>query len=120
MMADARGFAADLFAPLGEWGRDAACRDAEPTLFDTVPRTESADDTVRRLRLATSVCAGCPVRAQCEAEARDNDLTGVWGGVLFGGYQGAPELNLVGHAHDSEWWYELRRRRREAKRVGAA
>jgi hypothetical protein len=56
----------------------AACRTADPALFFPDPgdtRTEAQ---------ALTVCAGCPVRAPCYAQAVENgERWGIWGGVNF-------------------------------------
>jgi WhiB family transcriptional regulator, redox-sensing transcriptional regulator len=51
-----------LTVPLREdWRDQAACRDADPRLFDYDPETD-AEDTAD---VAKRVCAGCPVRHDC-------------------------------------------------------
>jgi len=58
------------------WRQQAVCRGLDPDMF--VPGTES-DDTVGD---AVAVCAGCPVRLDCLAEAlADPRIVGVWGGT---------------------------------------
>jgi WhiB family redox-sensing transcriptional regulator len=56
------------------WARLAACRSIDPeTLFATSAAAQHR---------AKSVCFGCPVRAECLADALDNGITfGVWGGM---------------------------------------
>lgn len=116
------GFAGDLFAPLGEWTKRAACKSSDPALFDVLGENESADDAVRRLRTATPLCADCPVRALCAAEAAENDHSGVWGGVWLRGYQGARPVDLVAKWGDTDFWWRFRRELRQniARRVGGA
>lgn len=57
----------------GNWRSHGACRDADPDgLF-----VRGAEQ-----RRAKIVCAPCPVRAQCLAEALDRRIEfGVWGGM---------------------------------------
>jgi WhiB family redox-sensing transcriptional regulator len=55
-----------------DWTMSAKCRGMEDGLFP-----EAADQ--KRARL---ICAGCPVRYECLAEALDNKIEwGVWGGM---------------------------------------
>jgi WhiB family redox-sensing transcriptional regulator len=56
-----------------DWASRAACRQAQPdALF-----VRGAEQNK-----AKQVCAGCPVRAECLAEALDNQIEwGVWGGM---------------------------------------
>jgi hypothetical protein len=56
----------------------AACRTADPSLFFPDP-----GDT-RTQAQAAAICAGCPVRAPCYAQAMQNgERWGIWGGVNF-------------------------------------
>lgn len=56
-----------------DWTASAACRNAQPDeLF-----VKGAEQNKAKL-----VCAGCPVRTECLAEALDNQIEwGVWGGM---------------------------------------
>jgi WhiB family redox-sensing transcriptional regulator len=56
-----------------DWATSAACRQGHPDeLF-----VRGAEQNKAKL-----VCAGCPVRAECLAEALDNQIEwGVWGGM---------------------------------------
>lgn len=55
-----------------DWTLQAKCRGMQDALF--VDASEQ--------KRARSVCAGCPVRSQCLAEALDNRIEwGVWGGM---------------------------------------
>jgi WhiB family redox-sensing transcriptional regulator len=56
-----------------DWTRTAACRQSAPDqLF-----VKGAEQNK-----AKQVCAGCPVRLECLAEALDNQIEwGVWGGM---------------------------------------
>ncbi len=56
-----------------EWSRSAACRDAEPDLLFVQGAAQN------RVKV---ICAGCPVRTECLADALDNQIEfGVWGGM---------------------------------------
>jgi hypothetical protein len=58
----------------GRWHQDAACRGTDVELF------YSEDESDERRALA--VCAGCPVREPCLAQAMaDREPFGVWGGT---------------------------------------
>lgn len=55
-----------------DWALQAKCRGMEDALF--VDASEQ--------KRARTVCAGCPVRSECLAEALDNRIEwGVWGGM---------------------------------------
>ena len=55
-----------------DWTMRAKCRGMEDALFP-----DASDQ--KRARL---LCAGCPVRSECLAEALDNRIEwGVWGGM---------------------------------------
>jgi WhiB family transcriptional regulator, redox-sensing transcriptional regulator len=56
-----------------EWAAQAACNKADP---DELFVTGAAQNR------AKAVCMGCPVRAECLADALDNRVEfGVWGGM---------------------------------------
>jgi WhiB family redox-sensing transcriptional regulator len=58
------------------WRDGAVCAQTDPELF--FPRAGDAAANAR----AKSVCAGCPVRAEClEAALADPSLEGIWGGT---------------------------------------
>ena len=58
---------------VGHWSDSAACRGARP---DELFVRGSAQNRVKQ------VCARCPVRTECLAEALDNCIEwGVWGGM---------------------------------------
>ncbi|GAB2870839.1 transcriptional regulator WblA [Myroides odoratimimus subsp. xuanwuensis] len=63
----------DRFMWVEDWTTAAACRKAQPDqLF-----VRGAEQNK-----AKQVCAGCPVRSECLAEALDNQIEwGVWGGM---------------------------------------
>lgn len=55
-----------------DWTLNAKCRGLEDALFP-----EASEQ-----KRARGVCAGCPVRSECLAEALDNRIEwGVWGGM---------------------------------------
>ena len=61
------------------WRLDAACADADPTLFFPVGATGAAVEQIER---AKEVCAGCPVAQECLIFAvTTNQEYGVWGGL---------------------------------------
>lgn len=76
-----------VFAPLGPWAQQAACatREVDPTLFDAPSDDDGLTRPERTMRqqAAAAVCARCPVRAECLADADENGLTGVRGGFLI-------------------------------------
>ena len=54
------------------WFEQARCRGADDELFPEG----------KQQKRATAICVGCPVRAECLAEALDNRIEwGVWGGM---------------------------------------
>lgn len=62
------------FVPMGEWVKQAACRDMNPEVF--FPERGSQAD------LAKAVCARCPVSDHCLDHAlRANERRGIWGGT---------------------------------------
>ena len=56
-----------------DWHARAACRDHGPDLFF------AGDDASNRQ--AKEICAGCPVRRQCEAAVPRTGSPGIWGGL---------------------------------------
>jgi WhiB family redox-sensing transcriptional regulator len=62
-----------------DWGKDAACLDADPDLFFPIGTTGPA---LRQIEEAKRICRICPEQIQCLAWALDNGVTdGVWGGT---------------------------------------
>ena len=61
------------------WRDRAASRDSDPELF--FPAAESGRARHAQVAAATAVCAGCPVRAACLAEALARIPYGVAGGL---------------------------------------
>jgi len=65
---------------LWEWQRLGACRGRDSAQFFH-PDGERGSSRNRRESEAKSVCAGCPVRAECAAHALSvREPYGVWGG----------------------------------------
>jgi WhiB family redox-sensing transcriptional regulator len=63
-----------------DWRASAACRGEDPELF--FPIGTSGPAALRQAREATTVCAGCPVKAQCLSWAlKTKQDTGIWGGL---------------------------------------
>lgn len=59
-----------------DWRHRGSCRDVDPELFFPAPKDR------RALAAARSVCATCPVIAECLKWALDNgQIDGVWGGL---------------------------------------
>lgn len=66
------------------WRADAACGPAEasPELFEERLFTKRLPEDL--VETAYKFCLGCPVLAECWAEADENpDFTGLWGGVYL-------------------------------------
>src|SRR5579875_651286 len=77
-----------------EWQETGACRTADPSLF-FAPEQESPTRRDRRERAAKSICADCPVMAQCRSYAlATSEPYGVWGGLTE--RERARMLNLRG------------------------
>lgn len=56
-----------------EWAARALCRDEQPDVLFVKGAQQNR---------AKKLCSGCPVRAECLAEALDNQIEwGVWGGM---------------------------------------
>lgn len=65
-----------------DWRHRAACRDEDPELF--FPVSEMGPGA-RQVAQAKAVCARCPVRAECLANALDTGLDyGIFGGATEG------------------------------------
>jgi WhiB family redox-sensing transcriptional regulator len=61
------------------WREQAACLTRDPEMFFPVGNTGSA---LRQINRAKSVCAKCPVTAECLRWALDASVDhGVWGGL---------------------------------------
>ncbi len=61
------------------WRDRAACRDVDPERF--FPTAEDGPDRHAQVTAAKAVCARCPVRAECLAEALARIPYGVAGGL---------------------------------------
>ena len=87
-----------------DWHEDAACSGMDETLF--FPPTETGPLGTARVEQAKQVCAGCPVRAACLAEAMTREPASARYGV-FGGLsateRGRLYVQLRDHArhHDA-------------------
>jgi WhiB family redox-sensing transcriptional regulator len=69
-------------ADQAQWADQAACRDEDPALFDTVRTSKETviDDDVETAR---DICADCPVMMRClENAIRFGATDGVWGGMV--------------------------------------
>lgn len=70
---------------VNEWKHDAACATEDGRLHDLFfPRqgTEPVEEKRRRVEVAKSICAGCPVRIECFDYAVKYRLeSGVWSGI---------------------------------------
>jgi Transcription factor WhiB. len=74
------------------WRKRAACRDTDPQWFD-----ETAERWQQKA--AVALCALCPVRADCEAEAIESGAVGmIWAGQMRHGPR--PCLNGCGRVTD--------------------
>lgn len=60
-----------------DWRKRAICREEDPELFFIVGKEELNSPQIAE---AKSVCARCPVRAECLQEALDEGMQGIWGG----------------------------------------
>jgi hypothetical protein len=86
----------------------AACRDLEPSVFfeDVFPpRADGSDGPADRLALkkAREVCAACPVRTECHAQAMifEADLAG---NRRFGVFAGLTPLQRYALWRRDSWW----------------
>lgn len=58
-----------------DWHKQAACRGMSAALFYA---EKSGNDSVQQVAVAKTVCAGCPVRAEC-LDAGLGEEHGIWG-----------------------------------------
>jgi WhiB family transcriptional regulator, redox-sensing transcriptional regulator len=66
------------------WRAAAACRGDRGIAFYPPTRTERKQERLARERFAKSICAVCPVRAECLDQAIANgERYGIWGGLTF-------------------------------------
>lgn len=64
------------------WQRHAACRGEDASFFFAPSYFERRAEKLARESVAKSICAGCPVRAECLDFALEvRDPHGVWGGL---------------------------------------
>lgn len=77
--------------PMGWQGR-GLCRE-NPGLFDDLDNFPSPDER-RRIEVAMSVCARCPVRQECLAFGMKGKCWGVFGGFLLRGGKAVVIANL--------------------------
>jgi WhiB family redox-sensing transcriptional regulator len=76
------GFGSPAAGALG-WQGQAACRDADASLF-FAPEVERVAARKRREAAARSICSGCPVRTACldwRLESPDQSDGGIWAGA---------------------------------------
>lgn len=85
----------DLLAP--RWVADAACTPGDTAELDPIVggRPTRAELAVRT-EAARSLCAHCPVLADCAARGDELGAEGVWGGALRYHVAGDPEHPLSG------------------------
>lgn len=67
-----------------DWQQQAACRGAEPSLFNARRGSEPLSVSQTRQEYAIrTYCRGCPVLAECLAFANKRRYGGVWGGRVL-------------------------------------
>lgn len=82
-MSEASGLPGAL-GHVWEWQHDAACQDADPTLFFAA-EGERGHSRTRREEAARSFCRRCPVTQQCLLHALSvQEAYGMWGGLSEG------------------------------------
>lgn len=76
-------FSMELDRPLGDWRTRAACRGADPSLFEERTMSGPVQRVPQEILMAAlRYCQGCPVLSECKAEADANPaLRGLLGGV---------------------------------------
>lgn len=68
--------------PENDWRLKAACRGMDPEMFFTSDGFETKQERDEREVEAKSVCARCPVRAEClDYSIKAGERYGVWGGL---------------------------------------
>jgi hypothetical protein len=75
------------------WRDRAACRGVDPELF--FPTATSGPAYEAQVATAKAVCAGCPVRAACLAEAMESIPEGIAGGLTEQERRRQTRLDLV-------------------------
>jgi len=79
-----------------DWQLAAACRGLDSSLFFP-PDGERARARARRIALAKSICAGCPVLTDCRSYAvAAGETCGIWGGLTEDERAPAQHLNSTG------------------------
>lgn len=68
-----------MAGPARDWRTRSACRDVDPETFFPVAESGPVHDAA--VTAAKAVCARCPVRAECLADALDRLPYGVAGGL---------------------------------------
>ncbi|MBA9002496.1 MULTISPECIES: WhiB family transcriptional regulator [Thermomonospora] len=69
-----------MLNPDKHWTDHAICRGADPELF--YPINYSVPVMAEQVRAAKSICARCPVRAEClDWALRAGEPDGIWGGT---------------------------------------
>lgn len=64
------------------WMGKALCRHADGDIWFPDPAAQVRD--AKSIEVAKAICAACPVRDACLADAESrNDTRGIWGGVWF-------------------------------------
>lgn len=64
------------------WQYRAACRGEDAEMFFAPNYFERKEEKEAREAQAKSICAGCPVRAEClEYALRNREPHGIWGGL---------------------------------------
>ena len=83
-----------------DWQLDAACRDADPTVFFYLD-DERGEPRENRVRAAKRICRRCPVRVRCLNYALDaRETHGIWGGYTGDERRKLRRLRDVGaHQH---------------------
>lgn len=66
----------------GYWRDDALCDPDTAALFDP-PRAGEGLRFIDRLQAALALCADCPVKRPCLAEAKTAGLDGIFAGTLL-------------------------------------
>lgn len=62
----------------------AACKGADPNLFNGVTAAEPDAERLQRVTATVArFCKSCPVQAECLTFGQENDFCGVWGGLLL-------------------------------------
>lgn len=80
-----------------DWRSAGACVDVDPDLFFPISTTGPA---LEQIAEAKRICAGCGVRKECLAFAREHDpIYGIWGGTTPEDRQQARRSEQPGSRH---------------------